>query len=155
MRVIFYIYGFLNKLSINAHLNVAQNAPVFPLISFILIYAFNIIELKTIRTTILFNSILIYIERSQSWLTRMFSSNRRMILGLTINYIHSAHQFNMLITHSMEHLGQVEHIVLNPTIRIPNIIYPSLYHLQLHLHSLMLLQRLKLEVHLLLIQLKL
>nr|DAE01313.1 MAG TPA: hypothetical protein [Siphoviridae sp. ctJcm18]DAE06616.1 MAG TPA: hypothetical protein [Siphoviridae sp. ctUGQ45] len=139
----------------NAQLNIAQNAPVFPLISFILIYAFNIIKLKTIKLIILFNSILIYIERSQLWLTRMFSSNRRMILGLTINYIHSAHQFNMLITHSMEHLGQVEHTVLNPTIRIPNIIYPSLYHLQLHLHSLMLLQRLKLEVHLLLIQLKL
>ena len=115
---------------------------------------FNIIELKTIKTTTLFNSILIYIERSQSWLTRMSSFNRRTILGLTINYIHSAHQFNMLITHSLVHLGQVEHIVLNLLIQILNMIYPSLYHLQLHLHSSMLLQKLKLEVHPLLIQLK-
>nr|DAO37923.1 MAG TPA: hypothetical protein [Caudoviricetes sp.] len=138
-----------------AQLNVARNAPIFPLISFILIYAFNIIELKTIKTTTLFNFIFVYIERSQSWLTRMFSSNRRMILGLTINYIHSAHQFNMLITHSLVHLGQVEHTVLNLPILIPNIIYPSLYHLQLPLHSSMLLQKLKLEVRLLPIQLKL
>nr|DAG36138.1 MAG TPA: hypothetical protein [Caudoviricetes sp.] len=78
-----------------------------------------------------------------------------MILGLTINYIHSAHQFNMLITHSLVHLGQVEPIVLNLPIQIQNIIYLSLYHLQLHLHSLTLLQKLKLEVRLLPIQLKL
>ena len=141
-------------LQLIAHLNVAQNAPIFPLISFILIYTFNIIELKTIKTTILFNFILVYIEGSQSWLTRMFSSNRRMILGLTINYIHSAHQFNMLITHSLVHLGQMGPIVLNLPIQIQNIIYLSLYHLQLHLHSLTLLQKLKLEVRLLLIQLK-
>lgn len=143
------------KLRSTAHLNVAHNASIFPLISFILIYAFNIIELKTIKTTILFNSILIYIERSQSWLIRMFSSNRRMILGLTINYIHSAHQSSMLITHFLVHLGQAGHIALNPLILIPNIIYPSLYHLQLPLHSSMLLQKLKLEVRLLPIQLKL
>ena len=139
----------------NAHLKVARNAPIFPLISFILIYAFNIIELKTIKTTILFNFIFVYIEGSQPWLTRMFSSNRRMILGLTINYIHSAHQFNMLITRSLAHLGQVKPIVLNPPIQILNIIYLFLYHPQLHLHSSMLLQKLKLEVHPLLIQLKL
>lgn len=138
-----------------AQLNVARNAPIFPLISFILIYIFNIIELKTIKTTTLFNSILIYIERSQSWLTRIFLYNRRIVLGLTINYIHSAHQFSMLITRFLVHLGQVESIVLNLPIQIPNIIYPSLYHLQLHLHSLMLLQKLKLEVHPLLIQSKL
>ena len=132
-----------------AHLNVAHNAPIFPLISFILIYAFNIIELKTIKTTILFNFIFVYIEGSQPWLTRMFSSNRRMILGLTINYIHSAHQFNMLITRSLAHLGQVEPIVLNPPIQILNIIYLFLYHLQLPLYSSMLLQKLKLEVRLL------
>lgn len=142
-------------LQLIAHLNVAHNTPIFPLISFILIYAFNIIELKTIKTTILFNSILIYIERSQLWLTRIFSFNRKMILGLTINYIHSVHQFNMLITRSLVHLGQAELIVLNLSIQILNIIYPSLYHLQLHLHSLILLQKLKLGVHLLLIQLKL
>lgn len=134
-----------------AHLNVARNALFFLLILFILICMFNIIKLKTIKTTILFNFILVYIEGSQSWLTRMFSSNRRMILGLTINYIHSAHQFNMLITHSLVHLGQVESIVLNLPIQILNIIYLSLYHLQLHLHSLTLLQKLKLEVRLLLI----
>lgn len=122
-----------------AHLNVAQNAPIFPLISFILIYTFNIIKLKTIKTTILFNFILVCIEGSQLWLTRMFSSNRRMILGLTINYIHSAHQFSMLITHSLVHLGQVEHTALNLFIQILNTIYPSLYHQQLHLHSSMLL----------------
>lgn len=116
---------------------------------------FNIIELKTIKTTTLFNSILIYIERSQSWLIRIFSSNRKMILGLTINYIHSAHQFSMLITHSLVHLGQVEHTALNLLIQIPNMIYLYLYHPQLHLHSLTLLQKLKLEVRLLLIQLKL
>ena len=140
---------------LNAHLNVAHNASIFPLISFILIYAFSIIELKTIKTTTLFNSIFIYIERSQSWLIKMFSFNRKMILGLTINYIHSAHQFSMLITHFLGHLGQVELIILNPPIQIPNIIYLSLYHPQLHLHSLTLLQKLKLEVRLLLIQLKL
>lgn len=134
-----------------ADLNVAQNAPFFPLISFILIYAFNIIELKTIKTTIFFNFIFVYIEGSQPWLTRIFSSNRRMILGLMINYTHSAHQFNMLITRSLVHLGQMKPIVLNLPIQIPNIIYPSLYHLQLHLHSSMLLQKLKLEVRLLLI----
>ena len=134
-----------------AHLNVAQNTPFFPLISFILIYAFNIIELKTIKTTIFFNFIFVYIEGSQPWLTRIFSSNRRMILGLMINYTHSAHQFNMLITRSLVHLGQMKPIVLNLPIQIPNIIYPSLYHLQLHLHSSMLLQKLKLEVRLLLI----
>ena len=134
-----------------AHLNVAQNTPFFPLISFILIYAFNIIELKTIKTTIFFNFIFVYIEGSQPWLTRIFSSNRRMILGLMINYTHSAHQFNMLITRSLVHLGQMKPIVLNLPIQIPNIIYSSLYHLQLHLHSSMLLQKLKLEVRLLLI----
>ena len=144
-----------NKLSKIAQLNVARNAPIFPLISFILIYMFNIIELKTIKTTTLFNSILIYIERSQSWLTRIFSSNRKMILGLTINYIHSAHQFSMLITRFLVHLGQMEHTVLSPLIQILNIIYPSLYHLQPRLHSSILLQKLKLEVHPLIIQLKL
>lgn len=149
------LYIIIPKLLLIAHLNVAHSAPIFPLISFILIYAFNIIKLKTIKTTALFNFILVYIERSQSWLTRMFSSNRRMILGLTINYIHSAHQFNMLITHSLVHLGQVKPIVLNLPIQIQNIIYLSLYHLQLHLHSLTLLQKLKLEVRLLLIQSKL
>ena len=138
----------------NAHLNVAHNVSIFPLISFILIYTFNIIELKTIKTTILFNFILVYIEGSQSWLTRMFSSNRGMILGLTINYIHSAHQFSMLITHSLVHLGQVEHTALNLLIQIPNMIYLYLCHPQLHLHSSMLLRKLKLEVRLLLIQLK-
>ena len=138
-----------------AHLNVAHNASIFPLISFILIYVFNIIESKIIKIATLFNSILIYIERSQSWLTRMFSSNRKTILGLMINYIHSAHQFSMLITLSLVHLGQAGHIALNLPIQIPNIIYPSLYHLQLHLHSSMLLRKLKLEVHPLLIQLKL
>lgn len=138
-----------------AQLNIAQNAPVFPLISFILIYAFNIIKLKTIKLIILFNSILIYIERSQLWLTKIFSSNRKIILGLMINCTHSAHQSNMLITYFLAHLGQVEHTVLNLPILIPNIIYPSLYHLQLPLHSSMLLQKLKLEVRLLPIQLKL
>lgn len=127
----------------------------FPLISFILISAFNIIKLKTIKTTALFNSILIYIERNQSWLTKIFSFNRRTILGRMINYIHSVHQFSMLITHSLVRLGQMEPIVLNPPIQIPNIIYLSLYHPQRHLHSLTLLQKLKLEVRLLLIQLKL
>ena len=126
----------------------------FPLISFILIYVFNIIELKTIKSTTFFNSILICIERSQSWLTKIFSSNRKMILGLMINYIHSVHQSSMLITHSLVRLGQMEHIALNLLIPIPNMIYPSLYHPQLHLHSSMLLQKLKLEVHPLLIQLK-
>ena len=116
---------------------------------------FNIIELKTIKITTLFNSILIYIGRSQSWPTRIFSSNRKMILGLTINYIRSAHQFSMLITHFLVHLGQMEHTVLSPLIQIPNMIYLYLYHLQLHLHSSMLLQKLKLEVHPLIIQLKL
>ena len=137
-----------------AHLNVARNASIFPLISFILIYVFNIIELKTIKSTTFFNSILICIERSQSWLTKIFSSNRKMILGLMINYIHSVHQSSMLITHSLVRLGQMEHIALNLLIPIPNMIYPSLYHPQLHLHSSMLLQKLKLEVHPLLIQLK-
>ena len=153
--ILFTLYITQAKLQPIAHLNVARNASISTLISFILIYAFSIIELKTIKTTILFNSILTYIERSQSWLTRIFSSNRRMILGLTINYIHSAHQFSMLITHSRAHLGQVEPIVLNLPILIPNIIYLSLYHLQLPLHSSMLLQKLKLEVRLLPIQLKL
>ena len=138
-----------------AQLNVARNAPIFPLILFILIYMFNIIELKTIKTTTLFNSILLYIERSQSWLIRMFSSNRKILFGLTINYIHSAHQFSILITHFLVHLGQVEHIVLNLLIQIPSMIYLYLYHLQLHLHSSMLLRKLKLEVHPFLIQLKL
>lgn len=137
-----------------AQLNVARSASIFPLISFILICIFNIIELKTIKSTILFNSILMYIERSQSWLTKTFSSNRKTILGLMINYIHSVHRSSMLITRLLVHLGQMEHIVLNLLIQIPNIIYPSLYHPQLHLHSSMLLQKLKLEVHPLLIQLK-
>ena len=55
-RGIYLLDCVLSKI---AHLNVAHNAPIFPLISFILIYVFNIIELKTIKSTTLFNSILI------------------------------------------------------------------------------------------------